>query len=116
MNMAGISHAGASWMERSFGNNVRVCSVCPRAVSLRADPDALPGEERAARHPSKSSKPDFTRNSVIDRSHGTWPLKSLVRLILHLDTIFYTTRLWLSRETVVAHHRSGITYLKIAHS
>lgn len=40
--------------------------------------------------------------------------KCLIRLILCLDTIFYTTDGWLSRGTVVA-HRSGILYLRTVH-
>lgn len=111
MNMAGDKPC-RSWTEQSFGN-LRGCPMCPRKVSLKADPDTLSGEERATSHPSKSSKPNLACNN--DRSHGTWPLKSLVRLILCLDTISCTTRPWLSRETAVA-RRSGIIYLKIDHS
>lgn len=38
MNMAGISHAGASWMERSFGNNVSLLRV-----SQGSQPESGPG-------------------------------------------------------------------------
>lgn len=71
-------------------------------VSKESEPGREPGhvmrrEERATRLPPKSNSP----------CHGTWAWKYLIRLILCLDTIFYTIDWWLSMKILVA-HRSGI--------
>lgn len=76
-------------------------------VSQESEPAREPGhvmwrEERATRLLPKSTKSNSPR-------HDTWAWKYLIRLILRLDTIFYTIDWWLSMKIVVA-HRSGILF------
>lgn len=99
---AQIKNRQISHLKTIFGG----CTVHHKKVSLEGNLDTLAGERGKLQSPQSQI--------LHDRCYGTWPWKSFIRLILCLDTIFYTTGQWLSRKIVVA-HSSGILYLKTVH-